>query len=554
MKERYICLMETTLSAYTNEHILRYFETVKTEGLSEHGFARLTADIGILIAHGRRQDLTPLFFEMMDFCCHTMPHVQAANDFTIKEIIFCIMEWEEKRPEEKERIGKWKKELTNINREECYYRFAKTPEDEVNNWGCFTMLSEFMRQYIGLADTADFVDLQIASQLKWLDENGMYREPNEHMVYDLVPRGLFAVLLHLGYSGKYRETLDEALRKSGLLTLQMQSVTGEIPYGGRSAQFLMNEAHLAILMEYEANRYAALGQKDLAGKFKTGVRKALDNIEMWLENRPIRHIKNYFPTETKYGCETYAYFDKYMITTASFLYAAYLISDSSILEAECEDLPPAATRTAPHFHKLFLRSGQYFLEFDTEAVVQYDASGLGRIHKKGAPATICLSTPCTVSPKYELDAENEIPLSLCPGIKQNGNWHFAAAPDVKHVVESTGQDAQSATASISYIFPESEKVAGTYTVCDAGVEIRIEGESVLSHMLPAFAFDGANTPEITFDDHSLSVLYQGYICRYKTDGKITDTGLISRNRNGHYRIFLAEGEKSLTVTIEILKA
>ncbi len=66
MKQRYIDLMEKALSAYTDEHIQKYFNNVKTNGLTEHGFPRLTANIGILIAHGKRRDLLPLFMEMMD--------------------------------------------------------------------------------------------------------------------------------------------------------------------------------------------------------------------------------------------------------------------------------------------------------------------------------------------------------------------------------------------------------------------------------------------------------------------------------------------------------
>ena len=69
MKERYIALMEKALSAYTDEHILRYFNDVKTNGLKEHGFPRLTANIGILIAHGKRTYLLPTFIEMMSVCC-----------------------------------------------------------------------------------------------------------------------------------------------------------------------------------------------------------------------------------------------------------------------------------------------------------------------------------------------------------------------------------------------------------------------------------------------------------------------------------------------------
>ena len=45
MKEKYIDLMEKALSAYTDEHILRYFGDVKTNGLKEHGFPRLTANM-----------------------------------------------------------------------------------------------------------------------------------------------------------------------------------------------------------------------------------------------------------------------------------------------------------------------------------------------------------------------------------------------------------------------------------------------------------------------------------------------------------------------------
>ena len=89
MKNKYLDLMERTLSAYTTEHILRYFDDVKRDGLTEHGFPRLTANIGILIANGRRCDLLPIFLQMMDFCCHAIPTVKAANDFSVREIVSC---------------------------------------------------------------------------------------------------------------------------------------------------------------------------------------------------------------------------------------------------------------------------------------------------------------------------------------------------------------------------------------------------------------------------------------------------------------------------------
>ena len=51
--------------------------------------------------------------------------------------------------------------------------------------------------------------------------------------------------------------------------------------------------------------------------------------------------------------------------------------------------------------------------------------------------------------------------------------------------------------------------------------------------------------------HSVFVDYDGYRSRYLTNGTIEDTGKIACNRNGHYRVFVASGEKSLRVHIDI---
>ena len=67
MRRRYLDLMERALEAYRDDHIVRYFDTVKAEGITEHGFPRLTANIGILIAHGRKTELKRLFTDMMTF-------------------------------------------------------------------------------------------------------------------------------------------------------------------------------------------------------------------------------------------------------------------------------------------------------------------------------------------------------------------------------------------------------------------------------------------------------------------------------------------------------
>jgi len=559
-KQTYISLMEKTLSAYTDTHILDYFNRVCNEGLSEHGFPRLTVNIGVLIAHGRRQDLLPLFCEMMEYCCKTIPCVKAANDFSVREVVCCLVELERSHVVEDAVIDRWKGYLATIDPATCYDKFATDPAQDIRNWALFTGVSEYFRQMIGLCNNAEFIDLQIASQLKFIDENGMYMdhkgtEVYQPIMYDIVPRGLFCLLLHFGYRGQYYAQIDDILRRAGLRTLEMQSVTGEMAFGGRSNQFLHNEAWLALLFEFEANRYAREGNMAMAARFKAAVAHAVSVTEEWLAKKPILHIKNRFPTESRYGCEKYAYFDKYMITAASFLYAAYLVCDDSISADGAPAQEPVAWQTSRHFHKVFLRYGEYAAEYDTNGDPEYDASGLGRIHRRGAPSAICLSVPCPVKPHYSVGGATSISMSLCAGKEINGELQFACDLGVKHEVMRCLTDEMGAHADIICRFLEGGELRTGYTVNNGGVCITVQGEADehVAYTLPALCFDGEVSPEITAGEHTLEIAYGGWICRYTTDGTVRDTGMTAYNRNGHYRVFTAEGRGTFAVKVEIVR-
>ncbi len=556
MKQKYIDLMEKCLSAYSKEHILRYFNEVKENGLTEHGFPRLTSNMGILISRGRCLDLLPLFLEMMDFCCKEIPGKKAANDFSVREIICCIAEVEESGVVDSGKIDSWKNSLRNINIEQTYNKFAKSPKDNVRNWALFTAVSEYYRQSAGLCDSADFIELQLCQQLQWLDENGMYRDNewaqnHQPMVYDLVSRGLFTLLLDHGYRGKYYTEIDAALKKSALLTLDMQSPNGEIPYGGRSNQFLHNEPWLCAICEYEAKRYKAEGKNLLAKKFKAAAKRALSVTEYWLSKNPIRHIKNRYPTETKYGCEEYAYFDKYMITAASMLYAAYSVCDESIEAEEIADREPCIVKTSAAFHKLFLKSMGYGIEFDFEADPHYDSKGLGRVHLDGAPSTICLSTPCPKNPEIVLKDSERIALSLCSGIKNGAEWIFGADESLKYELVETSQRGDVVSAVINCNFENGSSTREEFSVSAEGVSVLARGEGEVGFAIPAFFFDGEKNTEISANKNLLSVKYEGYECRYTTDGEIINLNKIAENRNGQYKAFVAVANKEVRVKIEI---
>ena len=554
MKERYIALMDRALDAYTREHIESYYQSVLQDGLKEHGFPRLTANIGVLIAHERRRELLPLFIKMMDVCCESFPRVKAANDFSVREILCCLLELEPTHIIDEDKLSYWNELLRAIRPETCYNIFAKQPEDPVFNWALFSGTSEYLRQYCGLCHSEEFIDTQIASQLKWLDENGMYRDAMRHppMVYDNVSRYLFTILLHFGYNGRYRDDIDTALEKAGRLTLLMQSVTGEIPFGGRSNQFVHNEGQISTIFEYEARRYAARGDMNTASRFKAAAKKALDVTERYLSEEPISHIKNRFPRETCHGCEGYGYFDKYMITTASHLFSAYLMCDESIPTAG-ESTPEAYTfLTSLHFNKFFMRGGDYFAEINLDDNPHYDACGLGRLHRKGAPSAICLSHPGASHPAYTIEGDSTTAFSFSPGIIHEGKWHFATEDAPYEVIHRESSEIESRACVLCACTPE-KRGRLDYTLNNEGLSITFTRNGKIAHMLPAFCFDGETSPTITFDNHSLSIHYRGWICQYTTDGTIEDSGTVAQNRNGHYRLFHAVGQDTLEVHVEIFK-
>lgn len=541
--------MEKTLTAYSDEHIINYFGRVRSEGLTEHGFPRLTANIGILIANGRRHDLLPIFLEMMDFCCEQIPRVKAANNFSVKEILVSIDAVSSAGAVSADRVSRWHENLRRISPFDSYELIAFVPTDRPHNWAAFAAVSEQVRSYFGLDGDKEFIELQTYTQLFHLDSNGMYRDPNEPMVYDLVTRGLFTQLLKFGYDGKYRKEIDDATRRAGLLTLDMQSSTGELPFGGRSNAFLHNEAHLALIFEYEASRYIKEGNIELAKKFKAAVERSLENIEYWLSQNPIRHIKNRFPLDSGYGCEGYGYFDKYMITLASFLYVAALSCDDSVTATADEGVDFSRFATTEHFHKVFLRDGDYFLEFDTNANFHYDSNGLGRLNKKGAPSPICISLPCTESPDYKIDGESSN-ISISVGVPDENGYIFSSEESVVNKFIGFA-DSGKPYARFEYSYPNGKVAYAEYEICDGFVEVRASSEGNVALMLPAFIFDGENNTDVKLSGEKLSVSYMGAECEYSSSAGIFETEKLGRNRNGYYKAYYTAGEKELAVKIKI---
>ena len=539
MKELYLDIMEKALSAYSTQRIREYIDQVREKGLKEHGFPRLASNIGILIAYGRRTDLMDTFLEIMDLCCEEMPKRRAANEFSIREVCCCLMLLEEKQTVSTQHLAKWKQQLTDFDPWHFYNRLDDYSGRFITNWTLFAVVSDYMRGvYCGI-DTTEFVEKQLPSQLRNLDEMGMYQDDNlggsgNPIVYDLMPRLLFAFLLRAGYRGTYRAQIEEMLDKTARLTLQMQSVTGELPFGGRSNQFLINDAMFASYFELEAARFMEKGDAETAGEMKAAALLAAKNTLRYLAVDPISHIKNRYDIATKIGCEDYGYFNKYMITLASNIYIGFLFGDDSI---EPTTAPAQrggyVARTGESFHKTFLTAGGYHVELDTNADFHYDAKGVGRVHKAGCHTALCLAMPFPDHPNYLLEGENPTAMSICPFIRQADALLVGAEKYAQYDFLECKETEHSAYAAFSVQMQDRSVIQGC-TVSEKGVTVTQTGGDGL--MLPVFAFDGEKETEISIEKDSITVRYGGEYCRYRFLGEAREQGTFY-NRNGRYRVF-----------------
>lgn len=539
----YLDVMEKSVGAYSDERIAEYIAQVEQSGIKEHGFARLTSNIGILIAQGRLANKKSTYKKLMDLCALELPRAhkrngyKAGNDFAVKEIVLSLLEVEKAKVFDKEVTDGWRNALKPMLADEIYSCRPKLGDKTAHNWVVFATASEQARLMAGLGGEAEFVEKYIADQLRFFDENGMYKDPNQPMVYDMVTRLQFAVALYCGYNGKSRGVLEDQLLKSADLTLALQSVTGEIPYGGRSNQFLHNETFYAALCEFYARWFKQRGEVSRAAKFRAAADRALVSLNYWLSQPDFRHIKNHYPLETKFGCEGYGYFNKYMVTTGSWAMLAWLFADETIAPDPIR-APAEIFTTSKAFHRTVMRAGDYTAQFDVAADGHYDANGLGRVQRKGSPPMLCLSVPFPAGkPAYTLDMTNATALAIMPNGYTNGYKL------VNSKVEGTTAQAQLKVKDVEWLLELTVD----------GLKSHIAGKGNVFLTIPAFEFDGANKSVIKMAKQKLEIEFGGWKCEWTTDGEFVDTNIDYANRNGHYRRFDARGKDVLNAKVRIYR-
>ena len=552
-KSAYLDFMEAAVRAYSDERLVSYQAEAERDGVQEHGFPRLTANLAILVANGRLSEKRELAKKMMDVACRDarkgrMPPKSGGNEFSVKELSIALVELEKRRTYPKTVTDSWRKSLSEVDAEKCYSTGRRNVDlPKAGNWVIFAGASEQARLRRGLGGNPGFVEKYVADQLRWFDSSGMYRDPFQPMVYDIVTRLQFAQILSDGFSGPSRAKLEGCMDLSAEPTLKLLSACGEIPYGGRSNQFLHNNTFYSALCEWYAVRFADRGDMAKAAEFRRAAADSVDAMRVWLAERPVSHVKNRYPRESgkgvysekaDIGCERYAYFDKYMITMGSWAMLGWYFADETIPAAGYVPAKPNVFLLSPTFHQALMYAGEYSAQFDYCANGHYDCNGLGRLHRRGAPSQICLSIPCAKSPNYRLPEPNISTLSIRPVVAENAGWNIL-------------HEAKTAKYALT-----QWKVGDMNWECRlsaGGMEMELSGEGEVAMDLPTFEFDGRDSTRVSHDGNSLSVAYRGWVCRYRTDGRIAPTGMVAHNRNGRYAAFRATGDKRLKVRISIEK-
>ena len=549
-KEYYLDVIEQCVRAYPKE------EMARMEAADDiQSYSRLVSSLSLLLSAGRMPDDSALWEEMMTRACAALPQVkkQQQLDFSVKELMIAYRLM--KNRVSSETLGKWREALSRVTPEE-YFKYTT---GENNNINIYNMAGEALREAEGMTDTTSYFQKCWPAQLQKFDENGMYLDEGwgkkNPILYDLTTRVQMQLIFWGGYRGEFAGELDRIMADGGLMTLFTQSAAFQLPYGGRSNQYLFNEALIASNCEYEAVRWKQRGDLVLAGAYKRAAHLAIQTVGRWLCAK--KHIKNFYP-QPEIGCEGYGYYTKYMITLGSFLAIGCLFADDSIEESPAPaELGGYVLTTTSEFNKVFANCAGYSVELDTDADFHYDSTGLGRIHKAGVPAELGLSLPLTATPNYTVaQGAQTTNLAIGPGWTNGENvTYLSELSGPAHTLEILDESPEQVSFRITYqaegasmmkaassteeasINKEKVSIAETYTIDHSGVTIDtvLSGADGLCYRIPLLVTNGRDTTQIEVGEHTARVTLGGHCYTVSTNGRLTVPPERCANRNGEYR-------------------
>jgi len=513
--------------------------------------SRFVSAGAVLLHCGRCGDLRETIFRAMDHCCDALKRpdsVERSPDFWMRELATAYSCLEEIAPQE--RRERWRRDLAQVVPEKNYKCVSPDAAKRAafHNWAVYSSAGESMRENLGISGSADtlwgerFFDAYIEHQFRRFNEYGMYRDPADPITYDITTRLQLETALFFGYHGAWRERLRSLLDRGMEATLLFLAPTGQVPFGGRSAQFYFQEGIISALCELAARRVKARDAR-LAGAYKRQAHLSALAVRPGLlrSDGKLFHIKNFFPVETLHGCDGYGMYSSYSLFAGSVFALAALFADDTVAEVPAPaELGGFGFALQESFHKAFANASGNFLEFDLLPHPGHDACGLGRILLDGMPWGLLPVLPFAREPLYR----------TAPGIAPNAGA-AAVAPEwldasgkrcrlaentaVSGVFQSLAPDV----CRVRYPLPEAEVVYEA--------DLRRRGELLLTAsvkgavhdaelIVPVLRDNGADRPELAFTAQGFrAVCGSGTLLATGDGGAVRSIGT-AVNRTGVYEL------------------
>ena len=504
-----------------------------------------------LVAHARRDDLLEPAAKAFDWASSQLAKSEGAtnhDDFYAPPLARAY-------PLLKDRVTparakKWADDLGGFDPYKVYkYRPG------ANNWNVVAMSGEFLFHKLGLRKEITFVEDSVRAQGRHFNSPwGLYTEGP--MAYDHFPRLWAADLIASGYSGPRAAELTEVLRRAALASLFMQSPTGELPTGGRSAHHQWNEAQQCVTYEIFAARALAEDDLRLAGVFKRAARLALGSMFRW--QRPSGEmwiVKNRADPKEQHGYESYSSHSQYNLLAVAMLAIAHDHARSS------EDVPEQITPAEVGgfvlhidgvFHKVFASAGGMYIELDVAADPSHNPTGLLRVHKKSFDPQLGPSEGLITKGEVYPDVPRTTAAIGAAWKDENGNWKRLAEFAGPNISKASVADVQAEPDRVRFSviyegsFSGPQSAAERYVITPEQVELTIElpgydGPTRIMFPVLDDLGDGAKTA-IATRDKRVSVTLTGHTQTFTAPGAASVTVEPDRYpfRNGWARLGVAE--------------
>lgn len=519
---------------------------------------RFVSSASILLHFGRIEDLKPLVIRAMTYSCTQLATGKGDSpDFWMRELstaFICL-----KPLVSKELVASWETLFKQVDPEKTYRVVdpAHKKLDQLHNWAVYSSGGEYIREAYGLTPSSHnflygkkFFETYMQPQMVHFTKEGMYRDPNDPITYDITTRLQIANALAYGYDGKLKDQYSELLRRGGLTMLLFTSPDGMAPYGGRSGQFQFQEGIIAALSELEANRYKN-SDKKLAGVFKRQAHLSALSMRRWImDMEPLRHIKNGFIPEAQHGIDGYGKYSVYALYCSSVLGLAALYADDTIREYPCfSETGGYLFELFPAFHKVFATVGGSHVEIDTKGDLHYESTGLGRFHVRNVPAELGLSMSFTSEPNYRMadSLKAQEPCAIGPAWKVNHTMFSLAdlSEDLTHELIPRQVNKDTIEFDIDY----RSKAANNGTILqryklyrnNLSITSRINDSGThvdsVYFIVPLLVSTGLFESRIVAEPGRIMVHYMDhrYIIEFDKEDTFTIDQDLFANRNGIYR-------------------